>query len=131
MREHVQKTLKWIELTLEWCELADDQEEIARNREKLEIKNEEVMQASDGETRLRKHRETLEAIKEQSERQLEAKPTIAANEERFSTLAILQMALDLNSTGTEQRRREKAEKAATGVGAKKERRTRSKAMKAC
>ena len=152
MREHVQKTLKWIELTLEWCELADDQEEIARNREKLEIKNEEVMQASDGETRLRKHCETLEAINEQAERQLKAKPAIAAAKERqanakseaLSTSAILQMALDLNSSGTEQCMRAKAqkavaakkewcrqaEKAAAAAVAKKERRTQAKAKKA-
>ena len=63
-REFVTRNTKWIELTIKWCDLADDEDEIARQREMLEVKTEEVIHASDGETRLRKHREMLEALKE-------------------------------------------------------------------
>ena len=63
-REFVRNNTKWIELTIEWCDLTDDEDEIARQQEKLQIKTEEVIHASDGEMRLRKHRKVLEAIEE-------------------------------------------------------------------
>ena len=116
-REFVTKNTKLIELTFEWCELADDEDEIARRREQLEIKIEEVICASDGETRLRKHREMLEAIEEQAEKKLalELKPTNAAAEERhndakaevLSTSAVLQMVMDLVNEPDQERRRAK------------------------
>ena len=98
-------------MTIEWCDLADDKDEIARQREKLEIKAEEAIHASDSETRLRKHREMLEAIEEQAEKRigLELKPRNAAAEERHddaraevpSTSAVLQMVMDLRRAGKE------------------------------
>ena len=85
------------------------------------------MHASDNETRLRKHREARESIKEQAEQQLESGPTIAVAEERLNTSAVLQMMLDLNNnqtkntTGRERRMRAKAKKAAAAVAKKEQR----------
>ena len=78
--EYLKKGEKWIKITIEMCELEDNEDKIALMLEKLQEKAEEVLHVRESGQRLREHREMLEVIKQEAEKQLDSRPTNAAAE---------------------------------------------------
>ena len=72
-REFVKRRLKLIEINIEWCELSDNENEISQKQEELQTYNEEIIDASEGESQMRSNREALEYVQAQAEKLLALK----------------------------------------------------------